>query len=171
MKSKVQFNNDVIYFGFTSSTDPLLCKKEVISRYRKLAKLNHPDKHVGASEAEKEALNAAFQEMHSIYDRIIDYIDNVRDDDLSEDNFSIDFFRKNNFPKQKKSSTIVVLENEFASEWEDIMSESFGEGKPLANGVSGKIFKKDGFTITLYLMPKSDGKTKVHIQGCDVDAQ
>ena len=80
MDPKVQFNNDVIYFGFTSSADPLLNGKEVNSRYRKLAKLNHPDKHPGASEIEKEALNEAFKEIGKIYDRILDFLDGAKSD-------------------------------------------------------------------------------------------
>ena len=160
MDPKEQFNNDVIYFGFTSSADPLLNGKEVTNRYRKLAKLKHPDKHPGASVIEKEALNEAFKEIGKIYDRIQDFMDGKKSDGTAVQNCEKKFFAKNNFPNQKKASTVVLLQNEYSSEWEIVFGESFGEGKPLTNGVSGKIFKKECFTITLYVKPKSDGKTK-----------
>ena len=55
-------------------------------------------------------------------------------------------------------------------QWDKVVTELYGDGMPLPNGVAGKIFKNEkGLTITLYDKPKSDSKTKVHIQRSDVD--
>ena len=94
MDPKVQFNNDVIYFGFASSTDPLLKRKEVTSRYRKLAKFNHPDKHPGVNNTEKEALNEAFKEIGKIYERMIDFMNEAKSDETAVENCEINFFAK-----------------------------------------------------------------------------
>ena len=175
MDSKAQVEKDLVSFGFLNSKDSLLNKKEVIKRYHKLAKLNHPDKYKGSDEVEKEKLNEAFKEILNIYNRITDYMDENthRDtvDEYPEEDCVKKFFTNNNFPNQKKSSTVVILQNQYSEEWDSVFQEIFGEGRPLPNGVTGRIFKTGIFTITLYVKPKSDGKTKVHIQGANVDSQ
>ena len=164
MDSDKQFQEDLTYFGFSSCKDSELNRKEVTVRYYKLAKLNHPDKAGGSDKA--------FQNILDVYRRITDYLDKKDKSNNSGDvHPEKNFFMKNNFPKQKMSSTLVILQNEYSKQWQHVLSDVFGEGSPIANGVDGRIFKSGKLTITLYVKPKSDGKTKLHIQGLNVDSQ
>ena len=78
--------------------------KLLIGRFKKLAKIRHPDK--GGS---KEA----FQRLKNAYDRLLEYIEsekNIEDEELDHEKI---FFKTANFPHEKKNCFVVILENFF----------------------------------------------------------
>lgn len=87
--------------------------------------------------------------------------------DDSEDNYETEFFRKSNFPLEKKNCFVVILENKLADHWEHILKDLYGAEKPLENG--GIQFKIDIMTLSFYNKPKKDNKTKDLIQGKNKD--
>ena len=162
MESNQQFEEDLSLFGLPSSKENKDNIKEVEKRYHKLAKQNHPDRPGGSDKA--------FQDIQNVYIRIINYM-NKKYDDSTDSDSEKNFFTQNNFPKQKKSSTVVILENDKSNQWQSVPSDVFGEGSPISSGINGRIFRSGNLTITFYDKPKKDKKTKIHVQGQDVDAQ
>ena len=127
------------------------------SKFKKLAKIHHPDRRGGTKEG--------FQKLQNAYDRLSAMIDDEPDD--SDDNYEAEFFRRSNFPLEKKNCFVVVLENKLADQWEHTLKDLYGAEKPLANG--GVQFKIDIMTLSFYNKPKKDNKTKVLIQGKNKD--
>ena len=158
-----QIEQDLMMFGFANELDVKLSKREVLIRYHRLAKLNHPDRNGGT--------NVAFQDIQNVFRRIVDFLEkkSATQSESVDADWDKEFFTKNNFPKQHKTSTVVILQNEYTNQWQEVFTDLYGAGKSLANGAAGSIFKYKELTITLYDKPKSDSKTKVHIQGSNVD--
>ena len=78
-------------------------------RYKAQAKVHHPDRPTGNTEA--------FQALHNAYLRLCDNID----DNLLENagmSHVKEFFKKSNFPQEKTSCFVVLLEKKLSSEWD-----------------------------------------------------
>ena len=73
----------------------------VTSKYKRLAKILHPDRKGGDK--------CKFQELLNAYRRIVRYIeDNIRtEDDVTEEDFEKEFFMKNNIMKECMTSYVV----------------------------------------------------------------
>lgn len=140
-----QIDQDLKMFGFANANDVELSKREVLKRYRKLAKINHPDRNGGTNEA--------FQDIQNIYRKIVDFLEKkyTFETKCDDEDWDKEFFTKNNFAKQHISSTVVVLQNEYTNQWQEVFADLYGNGKPV---VAGKIFKYKELTITLYDKPK-----------------
>ena len=130
-----------------------LTSKLLSTKFKKLALIQHPDKKGGSKEA--------FQNLKNAYDRLIDMLGDDHQD--ADDNYESEFFKKSNFPLEKKTSFVVILENKLADKWEYTLKDVYGEEKALDNG--GIQFKVDSMTVSFYNKPKKDNKTKVLIHG------
>ena len=127
----------------------------VTSKYKRLAKVLHPDRKGGDK--------CKFQELLNSYRRIIRYIeDNLKtEDDVSDDDFEKEFFMKNNIMKECMTSYVVYIEEMLAEKWRRVLENNLGIEKADSCRV---IFKSVDITITLYEKPKRDNRSKLHIQ-------
>ena len=114
----------------------------------------HPDKPGG----EKEA----FQEMANTYKRVIDYLEELNEDD--EFDFEAEFFKKHNFMKECTSSYVVYIQEQLTECWKKILEKHIVFQKLDKIKI---IFKTGDITITLYPNPKKDPRPKLHIQSKD----
>ena len=93
------------------------------AQFRKLAKIQYPDRKGGSKEA--------FQKLKNTYERLTDVIN----DGPEDDNYESDFFKKSNFPLERKTCFVVILENNLANNWEYTLKDIYGEEKALDNMV------------------------------------
>ena len=81
------------------------------------------------------------------------------------------FFKPYNIVIENNGSIAVLLENDKELEWETIFSKNFGSAKETPSGKSWKVdyetesLPKRRLTITKWDSPKSDGISKICIQG------
>ena len=140
--------------------------RKVRTAFFKLALVRHPDKNGGPT--------AAFQELLNAYNRTLKHIaENLFNDNLSdEEEFVKDFFKKFNFPKENVQSFTILIQNEMADFWEDVLSENYND--PTINQASKGIQWKTLYnandtatkiSITLWKTPKNDNQSKILIQG------
>ena len=88
------------------SEDQELTKRYVTGKYKKMAKILHPDKAGGTDED--------FQELQQAYGRLIDYIEENQNREAYEEeerDYETEFFKKHNFLKECTSSFVLYIEN------------------------------------------------------------
>ena len=153
--------------------------RDVITAFRKKAKVTHPDK-VG------DQYTAEFQDIRLAYERALKYlvkknnaddgktVDDVRGD---EEKFAKDNFDHFNFPKRNNDSFTIVVENELADVWQESFKNLFGEpiiNKNRTTGTeSGRVWKIDfrhgeqscELTVHFYNKPVTTKKSKFLVQG------
>ena len=100
--------------------DNVLTSRFVTSKYKKLAKLLHPDR-VGGEKCK-------FQELLNAYRRRISYIEdnqNTEDEQL-EDDYEKEFFMKHNIMKECLRSFIVYIEEMLVDKWKKVLESQLG---------------------------------------------
>ena len=143
--------------------------KELHTKYLKMSLEKHPDKNGSTAEATED-----YQKLQNFYRLIGDYIVKMSDEkphDNDEDRDYIALFKSFNFDQKNKFSHTIFIQNEFAYAWKNALTEKYGVPEDKRN--NGWIFKCEDFivdntghsvTVTLYIMPKKDKKSKLHIQ-------
>ena len=134
----------------------ILTKSYVNSKYKKMAKIVHPDK--GGTDID-------FQDLKNAYCRIIEYIENNQEKEAyeEEDNdYETEFFKKHNVLKECTSSFVLYIQNELASRWQRVFERHISLH---STDKCRAIFKTGEITLTLYVNPKKDPRSKIHIQG------
>ena len=154
--SEYQINQDLATLDIEEGCSFTL--KFLTGKFKNLAQIQHPAKKGGSKEA--------FQKLKNAYDRLSDMLRDGQGED--DDNYESEFFKKSNFPLERKTSFVVILENKFANNWEYTLKDIYSEGKALDNG--GIQFKVESMTVSFYNKPKKDNKTKVLIQGKNKEA-
>ena len=155
MEKYVQFEDDLKLLDISEEQE--LTERYVTGRYKKRAKLLHPDKLGGKKKD--------FQELYAAYCRLIEYIEENQTKEAYEeedDDYETEFFKKHNVLKECTSSFVLYIQNELADRWQK------GLEKHLTMHSCDKcrvIFKTGDITLTLYVKPKKDPRSKVHIQG------
>ena len=149
-------NDDLATLGIDERSE--LNSDLVTGKYKKLARIYHPDKKGGTKEA--------FQKLKNAFDRLTAFLDD-KNHNQSDVEYEKEFFKTSNFPLEKKNCFVVLLENNLSNQWEYCFKELYGKEKLLETG--GIQFKVDGMTLSFYNKPKKDNKTKVLIQGKDKD--
>ena len=88
--SELQRKKDLATLDIKDETN--LTSELVTSKYKKLAKIHHPDKKTGNKEA--------FQNLHNAYERLSSiFDDDLKDDSKDEhEDYEKGFFRTSNFP-------------------------------------------------------------------------
>ena len=149
--SDYQLKEDLATLNIHDGTN--LTSSLVNAKYKKLAKVCHPDKKGG----EKEA----FQKLHNAYQRLIAMIDDNSsgDADTDVDDYEKAFFTTSNFPLEKKNCFVIILENRLSNHWEHVLKDLYGIEKHLETG--GIQFKVQSMTLSFYNKPKKDSKTKI----------
>ena len=156
---------------FTNATmqfDETPTMKELTSRYRKLSLEFHPDKNLNKVEAKEK-----FQELGRCFkligDFIINNVSNAMDEE--EEDFR-KFFNMFNHDKKNTHCHTIYVENCNVNHWENVITKHLGT--PSTNENPGLMFKhlvnKKELTLTLYKMPKGDNRSKVHLQGNELEA-
>ena len=132
-----------------------LTKKYVTSKYKRLAKLRHPDKEGGTT--------SAFQALLNAYRRIINYIEGEKVKEAFEEedegDFETQFIMKHNFTKECSSSFVVYIQDRFVDRWKRVFERHMKLHKSDKCRV---IFKTGSITLTLYDKPKKDPRSKLH---------
>ena len=101
-----------------------LSSRFLTSAFKSLAKIFHPDKKGGTKEA--------FQNLQNAHNRLAAMVEDGNDE--SDENYEAEFFKKSNFPLEKKTCFVVILENKFADQWKHTIKDLYGSEKPLDNG-------------------------------------
>ena len=133
--------------------------KYLTAKYKKLAKLRHPDREGGNTEE--------FQKLSNAYCRFIKYIENNQKNEPFEEterDFETEFFMKHNIMKKCSASYVVYIQDDLVDQWRMILEKHIVVHK-IDKGKS--IFKTGEITITLYIRPKKDPRSKLHIQSGD----
>ena len=130
----------------------------VTEKFRRLAKIHHPDRPGGDKET--------FQKLHNAYLRLLATLNDNLPENIDDIHIK-EFFKKTNFPLEKSSCFVVLLENELSKQWEQVLKELYGEGNPLVNG--GIQFKMENMSVSFYEKPKKNKRTKLLIQGKEKD--
>ena len=76
------------------------------AKYKKLAKLRHPDREGGTTEG--------FQVLQSAYKRIIRYLEQ---NDAIDDDYEKDFFMEHNVCKECTTSYVVYIQSKDVKNW------------------------------------------------------
>ena len=150
MLSKNQIKEDLLVLDIDISQE--ITKAYVTAKFRKLAKVRHPDKEGGNT--------GDFQVLKNSYEKIIKFIEETSNQEDDQD-VETDFFMKNNFMKECTASYIVYIQDNLADEWQNVLERHLGIHKVDNIKV---IFKNGEITITLYKKPKKDPRSKLHIQ-------
>ena len=168
-----QFQEDLKTLGIDIKCQQDLAIRDVITAFRKKAKLLHPDKVGDKYTAEFQDLKLAYERtLKFLVDKREDKVDIKKEDEekLTEDNF--DLF---NFPKKNTDSFTVQVENHLADLWQESFEKLFG--KPTVNKnkttgtESGRVWKliygeqNCELTIHFYNKPISSKKSKFLVQG------
>ena len=101
MDSKEQMKKDLETLKIDESQD--ITKQYVTAKYKKLAKEIHPDRPGGVT--------SEFQELLNAYRRIIKHIEekDEEDEEIREEDYETEFFKKHNFMKKCSSSYVVYI--------------------------------------------------------------
>ena len=153
MVSLQQLDKDLKTLGINKETT--LDVKLVTTQYKKLAKTIHPDKS-GSTES--------FQELQNAFKRTIAFIEKQDENATEKSNFETDFFMKHNLVKECTSSFVIYIEEHLANTWKHVFDKNLTTHDV---GDTRTIYKTDIITITLYLKPKRDPRSKLHIQSRD----
>ena len=95
--------------------DQNLTKRYVTGKYKKMAKIMHPDK--GGTKND-------FQELQNAYNRIIKYIEEHQNKEAyeeEENDYKTEFFKKHNILKECTSSFVLYIQNELALRWQKVL--------------------------------------------------
>ena len=158
--------------------------KEVISRWRKKARMVHPDK---VSEENKEEANRNMTNLNKSLEDVLKYVqereNKKSEEDISEDNmdvseetneehiFAKEFFNRFNFPKENSNSFTIHISNSDAESWRDCFVKLYGEPTITNHKVSNKVmdrwwkFVYEEISITLHLYMNNGTANKILVQG------
>ena len=153
-----QFEKDLEVLGIDKANTASLTIKIVTSHYKKKAKLKHPDT------AKDGSSNESFQELQSAYRRVIETLDTHENKETGEHDLETEFFMKNNLVKECFSSFVIYVEEHLIQGWKYVFDKNL---KTHDVSEIRTIYKTGYITVTLYLKPKRDPRSKVHIQGRD----
>ena len=137
----------------------VLTKSYVTAKYKKLAKIKHPDKQGGTK--------CAFQELSEAYKNVIKFIEKNQEYEKYEEqerDFETEFFMKNNIMKEYSASYVVYIQDHLADKWKTVLEKHITVHKMDKTKI---IFKTGLITLTLYIKPKKDPRSKLHIQSGD----
>ena len=156
MDSKEQMKKDLETLKIDESQD--ITKQYVTAKYKRLAKEIHPDRPGGVT--------SDFQELLNAYRRIIKHLEekDEEDEEIKEEDYETEFFKKHNFMKKCSASYIVYIQEKFVERWRKVLDRHIVFQKMDKIRV---IYKTGDITITLYQKPKKDPRSKLHIQSGD----
>ena len=148
--------------------DKIPSMKDLHTRYLKMSLIMHPDKNGGSKEATEE-----YQKLQNLYRAIGEHIvSNDKAPDNEEENDYIALFKSFNFDKKNKTSHTILIENDKAFFWKNVMIHKYG--KPNETQTNGLKFEVKDFVIdneepldihvTLWIMPSGDNQSKLLIQ-------
>ena len=151
-----EMQNDLELLKIDNSEN--LTVRYVTSKYKKMAKVVHPDKQGGKKQN--------FQELQQAYKRLIKYIEStsdIRSEDI-EDNHEKEFFMKNNLMKECSTSVVVYIQDTFVDNWKQTLGRHLNTHSVDKGSI---INKTEQITLTLYYKPKKDPRSKLHIQSAN----
>ena len=134
----------------------------------------HPEKHPAPED--KKIWDKQFVELTEAYHRVQSYITaNTRpsNDSTDEETHLRKFFEKHNDVKVNIGSCTVILQNGMEQNWTDVLTQRYGEPISVnAGGMKWSLFdyssgdnEPGSVFITKWDKPKTDGQTKLSIQG------
>ena len=139
--------------------------KELTSQYKKLCLVYHPDKNDGS-----EASTENFKLLQKHYLTIGEYLLNNQKVDTLAEAEEIKEFHQYNYDVKNQKCHVVLIENEMTEAWMNVLNKSYGvpENKKSPGFIYKVPFainnKTFNITLTLYVKPKNDNKSKLHVQ-------
>jgi len=140
---------------------------DISAKFKHLVLHRHPDKPGGTHES--------FLKLYAAYKRLGVYISKLSDTAwISKEEAELcAYFKQFNSEETKSRSTVVLIEDFLVKAWEKILTREYGNPKVIyANKVpTGKKWDIENYIsgkavyITKYDEPKSDGRSKLHVQG------
>jgi len=178
-------NQDFINLDIAEEEKNNISTKEVISKWRKRARVVHPDK---VSEEEKQEANTRMIELNKSLENVLKYVQerdnnrkkNEENEECSEETeeeqsdeqvFTKEYFKKFNFPQENTNSFTIHISNVDAEPWRNAFYNSYGEPTLTTHKVSNKVmdrwwkFDYEGITITLHLYINEGTANKILVQG------
>ena len=171
-----EYYEDLAVLGFSTDQQAnSVTLSELSTRFRKLALTRHPDKP-GGNHKEFLKLYAAYKRLGICICKKV----NKNKEMSVEDEELYSFFKQFNSEEQKRKSTVILIEENLVQSWETVLSKHYGKPKIIySNKVpTGKKWDIIDYKpskvingsvnpvyITKYDQPKSDGRSKLHIQG------
>ena len=146
--------------------------KDVMKRFRDLAKLKHSDK--GGDDADFVKLYYAYNQIKKCY-REMEGEEKQKycEGKDEEEDLIKNLFEEFNLSRKNKSCFTIFIENEMSLMWDEILENTYG--KPDDKGINGKHWSHKGYEfedleksdiyIRKYHKPKSDNTSKIVIQG------
>ena len=108
-----------------------------------------------------------FQELQNAYRRIIKYIEDKQkkeEFEVDDDDYETWFFMKHNMVKECSTSHMIYIQEEFVDRWKKVLENHLSIHK----SDKGRLILKTGdITVTLYIKPKKDPRSKLHLQSRD----
>lgn len=152
------------------SLDKVPLMKELTARYKKIALQCHPDKNFGSKEA-TEAYQELAQSFRIIADYIVENSDNSDKENNDEEKDIIHVYKSANVDKKNCYSHTIYVENAMTNSWKHVLKEKLVN--PKDSGDNGLIHTyrwnfgsiRPKITVTLYMVPKNDNRSKLHVQG------
>ena len=150
------------------SNEDFITLAVVTKKYKSLSLLLHPDKNPQNVQKHTDL----FQELNSSYRRLFDHIHkNIDKTQIDGEELNLyEYYNLHNIVKENRNSVTVTIENSRAKQWETTMTSLFGPAT-INKDRTGKIWQVHNYqnsdqkvTITLYIRPKSDNLSKLHIQ-------
>ena len=78
--------------------------------------------------------------------------------------FETEFFKKHNIVKECTASFVIYIQDEYVDRWRKVLERHIVVHRPDKGRI---IFKTSTITVTLYMKPKKDPRSKLHIQSGD----
>ena len=161
-----EYEHDIQILGLNNNNNKLPKLTEISAQYRKLSLKRHPDK--GGKKEEFQELSQAFHRLSAF---VAAHKEAIFDPEDYEENELRSFFCKYNVINENKGSTTILLENGRESQWESILTATYGSPTTTPTGKSWKAtigsdqLPPKKVTITKWDRPKSDNATKLCVQG------
>ena len=155
MTNQEQLVKDYELLEIDINTNENITERYVTLKYKKRARIVHPDK-IGGNKSD-------FQELLNAYRRIIKHLENMKKEGEveAEDDPEKEFFMKHNFMKECTNSIVVYVEDGLVDKWKQVLMRHLSFQNMDKCRI---IFKSSILTVTLYARPKKDPRSKIHIQ-------
>ena len=178
-------NEDFVNLGITEEEKTNISSKEVISKWRKRARVVHPDK---VSDDEKHDANIKMIERNKSLENVLKYVherdskrssmeenegckENTEEEQSDEQVFTKEYFKKFNFPQENTNSFTIHISNIDAEPWKNAFYNSYGEPTITKHKETNKVmdrwwkFSYEGINITLHFYINEGTANKILVQG------
>ena len=168
----------------TEEEQQYVSMKEVISKWRKKARLVHPDK---VGEEHKEEANIKMSALNKSLEEVLKFVHERENKETEEEvlnenldkheefkdeySFAKEHFKRFNFPTENSNSFTININNSDAEFWRESFEELYGEPTITTHKVSEKVMDRwwkfifEGQKVTVHLYMNEGTDSKILVQG------